>query len=129
VNELVWLHVRDALALHRRTLSVDGGLAGVRDPGLLESAVARPLQLHSYAGRPGVIELAAAYAAGLVRNHPFIDGNKRVGFLLCVLFLEFNGYRFVASEESATAAMLGLAARTIDEKEFVAWLRTNCDQS
>ena len=98
---------------------------GVRDVGLLESAIARPRQLQAYADAPDLVELAAAYAIGLIRNHPFVDGNKRIGFLLCVLFLELNGYEFTATEESATTMVLALAARTIEEREFALWVRTN----
>jgi death-on-curing protein len=125
VNEPIWLDVRDALTLHQRSLAVHGGGVGVRDVGLLESAIARPRQLQAYADAPDLVELAAAYAIGLIRNHPFADGNKRIGFLLCVLFLELNGYEFTATEESATTMVLALAARTIEEREFALWVRTN----
>ena len=73
-----------------------------------------------------MVELAAAYAAGVIRNHPFMDGNKRIGFLLCALFLEINGYRFAASEEDATEAAMGLAAGVVDESAFAAWLWARC---
>jgi death-on-curing protein len=93
VNEPVWIDERDALALHTRLLALYGGAPGVRDPGLLESATARPRHLHAYADKPDVIQLAAAYTTGIIRNHPFVDGNKRTGFVAGVLFLEMNGYR------------------------------------
>jgi death-on-curing protein len=111
--------------LHDRLLALDGGAAGVRDAGLLQSALARPQQLHSYGENPGIIDMAAAYTAGIVRNHPFIDGNKRTGFVVGVLFLEMNGYRLTASEEDATQAVLGLAAGRFDESAFTAWLSGN----
>ncbi len=125
MSEPIWIDERDALALHDRLLALDGGLPGVRDVGLVQSALARPRQLHAYGDKPDIIDLAAAYTAGIVRDHPFIDGNKRTGFLLGVLFLELNGYRFTATEESAAQAILSLAAGTLDEPAFAAWLRAN----
>lgn len=125
MTEPAWLEERDALAFHQRLLGLDGGAAGVRDPGLLASALARPRQLHAYGEKAGIIELASAYTFGIIRNHPFLDGNKRVGFLLGVLFLEMNGYRFTATEEAAAQAILSLAAGTLDEAGFAAWMRAN----
>jgi death on curing protein len=93
VSELAWIEERDALALHSRLLALYGGAPRVRDPGLLASALAPPHQLHAYADNLDVIELAAAYTAGVLRNHPFVDGNKRTGFVVGVHFLEMNGYR------------------------------------
>jgi death on curing protein len=125
VSQPVWIDERDALALHGRLLGLDGGAAGVRDEGLLKSALARPQQLHAYGDNSDVISMAAAYTAGIVRNHPFIDGNKRTGFLVGVLFLEMNSYSFTASEEDAAQAVLGLAAGTLDETAFAAWMRAS----
>ncbi len=125
MREFVWIEERDALALHNRLLALDGGLPGVRDAGLLQSAFARPRQLHAYGDKPDVIDMAAAYTAGIIRNHPFIDGNKRTGFLVGVLFLELNGHDFTATEESAGQAILSLAAGTLDEPALAAWLRAN----
>ena len=125
MSEPVWIDERDTLALHNRLLALDGGAVGVRDEGLLKSALARPQQIHAYGDKPDTVELAAAYTVGIVRNHPFIDGNKRTGFLVGALFLEMNGYRLTASEEDATQAVLGLAAGKLDEKAFAAWLRGN----
>jgi len=125
VSAPVWIDERDALALHNRLLALDGGLAGVRDEGLLKSALARSQQLYAYGNSPDTVELASACTAGIVRNHPCIDGNKRTGFILGALFLEMNGYRLTASEEDATQAVLGLAAGTIDENAFAAWMRAN----
>lgn len=122
-REPVWIDERDALALHGRLLALDGGAVGVRNMGLLQSALARLRQLYAYGDKPDFPSLAAAYTAGIVRNHPFIDGNKRTGFLLGVLFLELNGYRFTATEESAAQAILSLAAGTLDEPALAAWLR------
>jgi death-on-curing protein len=125
VSEPVWIDERDALALHDRLLALDGGAPGLRDAGLPQSALARPKQLHSYGDNPDIIDMAAAYTAGIVRNHPFIDGNKRTGFLVGVLFLELNGYHFKASEESAAQAILSLAGGILDEPALAAWLRAN----
>jgi death on curing protein len=125
MNEPIWIDERDALVLHDRLLALDGGAPGLRDPGLLQSALARPRQLHVYGDNPGIIDMAASYTAGIVRNHPFIDGNKRTGFLVGVLFLELNGLRFTATEESAAQVILSLASGTLDEPALVAWLRAN----
>jgi death-on-curing protein len=125
VRKLLWIEERDALAIHDRLLGLDGGAAGVRDEGLLQSALARPQQLHAYGERPDTVALATAYTAGIVRNHPFMDGNKRTGFVIGVLFLEMNGYRLTASEEDATQAVFGLAAGTLDETAFAVWMRAN----
>ena len=121
----VWLDARDALTLHERLLASHGGAEGVRDAGLLESAIARPRQRAAYGGDPDVNDLAAAYTAGIVGNHPFVDGNKRVGFVLGVLFLELNGARFTASEEAATRAVLDLAAGDMDMAGYAVFLREN----
>jgi death-on-curing protein len=125
MSKPVWIAERDALALHDRLLALDGGPPGVRDIGLLRSALARPQQLQAYGDNPDIVEMAAAYIAGIIRNHPFVDGNKRTGFLLGVLFLELNGFHFTATEESAAQAILSLAAGTLDESALVAWLRAN----
>lgn len=105
MKEPVWIDERDALAVHDRLLALHGGAAGLLDHALLKSALARPPQHHSYGGPPDVVELAAIYRAGIVRNHPFIDGNKRTGFVIGILFLELNGYRFHAGEEEAAEAV------------------------
>ena len=125
----VWIDERDALALHGRLLALDGGAARVRNVGLLQSALARPQQLHAYGDGPATIDMAASYTVGIVRNHPFVDGNKRTGFVVGVLFLELNGQRFTATEEDATQAVLGLAAGTLDEASFTRWLRANVRRS
>jgi death-on-curing protein len=121
----VWLDERDARAVHDRSLVLHGGAAGLRDAGLLQSALARPRRLEAYGETVDVVDLAAAYTAGLVQTHPFIDGNKRTGFVLGVLFLELNGAQFTATEEAATQAVLGLAAGTLDEAAYAAFIREN----
>ena len=120
-----WLDASIALSVHERLLVLHGGPEGVRDIALLEPALARPQHLAAYGDRPDVSDLAAATTAGIVRNHPFVDGNKRTGFVLGILFLELNGMRFAATEEAATQAVLDLAAGTIDLKRYAAFLRDN----
>jgi death-on-curing protein len=91
----------------------------------LESALARPRQHHAYGNSSDVVEMAALYTAGIVRNHPFVDGNKRAGFVVGVLFLELNGFKLEASEADATQAVMGLASGTLDEAAYTSWLREN----
>lgn len=121
----VWVDERDALTLHDRLLSLDGGAPGLRDAGLLRSALARPQQHLAYAEASGVVRLAAVLTAGMLRNRPFIDGNKRTGFVVGVLFLELNGFVFLASEEDAAQAVLALASGTLDEGGYEALLTAN----
>ena len=125
MKEPVWIDDRDALALHDRLLALHGGAVGLRDDGLLKSALARPQQHFAYAESPDVVEMAAAYTCGIVRNHPFVDGNKRTGFVVGVLFLELNGYRFNASEEDAAQMVLELASGNLDEAGYIAFLRAH----
>ena len=117
-----WVERQLLLLLHDESLTMHGGASGLRDPGLLDSALARPLNLVAY-GDPDVAALAACYAYGLAQNHPFVDGNKRAAFLSMGLFLGANGYRLTASQAEATVAMFGLAAGEIDEPTLAAWLR------
>jgi death-on-curing protein len=124
MKEPQWVLRETVLALQERLLAEFGGLSGLRDPGLLDSALARPQQLLAY-GKPSLFDLAAAYAFGLVRNHPFLDGNKRIGFTTAVVFLELNGRCFTASEVDATVQTLALAARELDEAGCAAWLKEN----
>jgi len=128
VKEPNWVDQRVALAIHARLLALHGGAQGLRDEGLLQSALARPRQLFAYAESPKLVEMATAYTAGIVRNHPFVDGNKRTGFVVGVLFLETNGCRFTAPEEDATRAVLDLAAGVLDEKGFAAWLGNHANR-
>ena len=118
----VWIDPAVVLAVHEEQLAEHGGAAGVRDAGLLESALARPRNLAHY-GEPDLCELAAAYAFGLARNHPFIDGNKRSAFVATELFLVINGWQLVASDADCVLIMLSLASGEIDEPTFPAWLR------
>ena len=123
MSDWLWIDARDALTVHDRSLVVHGGAAGVRDLGLLDSALARPQQLAASGTDPDVADLAAVYTAGIVKNHPFVDGNKRTGFVIGVLFLELNGVRFVAPEEAATRAVLDLAAGVTTDADYAAFVR------
>ena len=118
----LWINRRALLLLHEESLAIHGGASGLRDEGLLESALGRPENLAAY-GNPDVFDCAAAYAFGLSRNHPFIDGNKRAGFLAAGLFLRMNGFRLAASQADALSQMLSLAAGELPETDFAAWLR------
>ena len=129
MKEPVWIEEHEALALHDRLLALFGGAAGIRDHGLLQSALARPRQHFAYAPTSTVVEMAAAYTAGIVGNHPFVDGNKRTGFVIGILFLELNNYRFGAGEVEATQAVLALAAGTLDEPAYAAFLRANTERA
>lgn len=119
-----WLNKRALLLLHGESLAEHGGAAGMRDEGLLDSALARAPNRAAY-GEPDVAELAATYAHGIARNHPFVDGNKRAAFLAVGVFLALNGRRLTASQVEATVAVLSLAAGELDEAGFAEWLRTN----
>ena len=121
----VWLRPDVLTALHREQLAEHGGADGVRDQGLLESALARPENLAAY-GEPSVFDLAAAYAFGVIRNYPFVDGNKRTGFIAGVLFLELNGRSFRASEAEAVEMTLKSAAGEVSEEDFARWLEASC---
>ncbi len=124
-REPLWIEERDVLAIHERLVAIHGGAAGLRDRGLLQSALARPRQHHAYADSADVVAMAALYTAGIVGNYPFVDGNKRTGFVVGILFLELHGFDFKASEEDATQAVLDLAAGTLEEAAYAAWLRAN----
>ena len=117
-----WVHRRALELLHDESIAEHGGLPGLRDEGLLESALARPLNLAA-CGEPDMAELAASYGVGLAKNHAFADGNKRVAFLAVGLFLGLNGQRLVSTQAEATLTMLAVAAGTLDEAAFAQWLR------
>jgi death-on-curing protein len=125
VKEPYWIEERDVLAIHERLLALHGGATGLRDKNLLSSALARPRQHLAYAEDAEIIGMSAAYTTGIIGNHPFVDGNKRTGFVVGILFLELNGYRFTASEEDTVRAVLSLAGSTLDEEGFVTFLRAN----
>jgi death-on-curing protein len=127
MKELIWIEKQDCLAFHSQLLARFGGLDGIRDEGLLDSALSRPLQLLSY-GTPTPFDLAACYAHGIVKNHPFLDGNKRSGLMAAALFLELNGWIFHPPEEQAVLHTLALAAGELDADAFSAWLARSCSQ-
>jgi death on curing protein len=122
VKAWVWLHRETVLAVHEAQLAEHGGGAGVRDAGLLESALARPENLASY-GQPDFADLAAAYGWGISRNHAFIDGNKRTGFVAIELFLVLNGYELQADDAQCVMVMLAVAAGDLTEPELATWIR------
>lgn len=124
MREPVWISSAVVLALQERLLADHGGSAGIRDAALLESALARPRHLYAY-GEPDLPALAASCAAGIIQNHPFVDGNKRTGFMTAYVFLARNGLELSASEADATQAVLALAAGNLTEEEFAQWLRDN----
>ena len=124
MKEPKWIDQRALVLLHRESLAVHGGRAGIPDKGLLESALARPRQLWTYEATVDLGRLAAAYAVGVVRNHPFVDGNKRAAFLAVGLFLGLNGFQLVADPTDAARTVFALAAGEMDEPEFAAWIRT-----
>ena len=119
-----WIEKQLLITLHDESLTLHGGLAGVRDEGLLDSALNRAPNLAMY-GTPDFADLAAAYCIGLAKNHAFVDGNKRVAFLAVGLFLGLNSYRLKATQVDATLTMLAVASGVITEAEFAAWLRLN----
>lgn len=127
MNEPEWILKETVLGLHEQSLSDHGGTSGIRDEGLLESALGKPQNQFAY-GSPNIFDLAASYAYGLVKNHPFLDGNKRTGFVAAVLMLELNGWRFHAQEADAAIRTLALAAGEMTESGYAAWLESNSTQ-
>ncbi len=124
MTEPIWLTVELVVAIHGEQIRLFGGPEGIRDPGMLESALDRPKNKWAY-GEHGLPELAAAYAFGIARNHPFVDGNKRASFLALITFLGLNGIDFVVGEPQAAAAILALAAGEIEEEGLARWIRDN----
>jgi len=118
----VWLSPQLILAIHDEQLAEHGGSTGLRDAGLLDSALARPLNRASY-GEPDVAELAAVYALAIAKNHPFIDGNKRTAFVALEVFLRLNGCRFTVGDAEAVVMTLAMAAGELPDDEFTAWVR------
>jgi death-on-curing protein len=122
----IWIDSELVEAIHERQLAEHGGGAGVRDAGMLESALARPQQRLVYGGTDvDIPTLAAAYAFGLARNHPFVDGNKRTAAVVCELFMELNGYLLLPDDATLYPVFLGLAAGELEERELADWLRAN----
>ncbi len=122
--EPLWMDQELLVRLHEEILRATGGASGVRDEGLLNSALARPMNRYAYEGVADIVELAATYAVGIASNHPFVDGNKRAAFMALGLFLDDNGLRLVATQDDATEAMLGVARGEIDIPALTHWLRS-----
>jgi death on curing protein len=122
LTEPVWVNPAAVTRFHGDSLIEFGGSPGIRDPGAIESALARPRNLIVY-GKPDLCDLAAAYTCGLCQNHGFVDGNKRAAFLTGFVFLYENGYTILAEQAEVIAAMLSLADHTLDEEGYAAWLR------
>jgi death-on-curing protein len=120
-----WIDRTALLLLHGEALAEHGGLAGLRDEGALDAALARPQHLHAYEAKAGLDRLAAAYCFGLVRSHPFSDGNKRAGFLALGLFLSLNGFELSVDQAEAAETILRLAAGRLSENNLAAWIRKN----
>ena len=120
-----WVTVEAIKALHSLSIDLHGGVDGVRDAGLLESALARPKTLLAYGQASSIPELAAAYCAGLTRNHPSLDGNKRAAILAAAVFLEINGFLFRPEEPEVVHMILGLAAGEVDETALAQWISDN----
>lgn len=125
MRKWVWIHRSVVLAAHEEQLAEHGGSPGIRDAGLLDSALARPLNRAAY-GKPDAAELAAAYAYGLATNHPFVDGNKRIAYVALELFLAINGVRFHAGDAESVMSMLAVAAGTMKEDALASWIRRHC---
>ena len=122
-KEPTWVRLDAVLAIHRRQLSEHGGLDGIRDQGMLESALGRPTNKYSYESpKPSLAQLAAAYAFGIAKNHPFIDGNKRTAFVVCELFLRLNKQGIEASAEGKYIIFLSLADGTLSEEALAQWI-------
>ena len=122
----VWVLKNLVLSLHEELLAEHGGASGIRDEGLLDSALARPQNIYSY-DNTDLFTLAAAYISGIVRNHPFIDGNKRTAFMTGYVFLGRNGKELIADEAETTQIMLALAGSKVSEEDFALWLKKNCE--
>lgn len=125
ISEPRWIGKKAILFLHEESLSNFGGARGLRDEGLLESALARPHNTHAYRPDATFAELAASYGFGIAKNHPFVDGNKRAAFLCIGLFLAINGFRLVASQVDAIETMLALAAGSMTEPDLAVWIGQN----
>ena len=126
MNEPIWLQKSAIIYLHDSSIARFGGSEGLRDEGLLDSALNRPVNRFNYEDGVDLADIAASYAFAFARNHAFVDGNKRIAFLACGVFLESNGAVIAASNADAYHAIIALAAGQIGEREFAVWLRQNC---
>lgn len=125
----IWIEDEVILAIHERQISEHGGLSGLRDRTLLESALAKPKNIAAYDEQKNIYDLAASYAFGISRNHPFLDGNKRTGFVAMELFLSLNGFTLTADDTSCVLVMLDVAAGDISEDDLAAWIKDNSEKS
>lgn len=125
MTEPRWLTLQMVATLHEESLARFGGTPGLRDEGLLDSALARPRQIYAYAADPTMARLAAAYGSGIVRNHPFVDGNKRAALLAVAVFLRLNGYELDPDEADEVTTILALAAGDLTDEELAAWIEKN----
>ena len=123
-RQWLWIDAAILLAVHDEQLVEHGGISGIRDTGMFESALSKPQNLATY-GEPDFAELAASYGFGLAKNHPFLDGNKRTAFVAVELFLRLNGYLLEADDAACVLTMLAVAAGEMDEVNFAAWIRQN----
>jgi death on curing protein len=118
-----WITIEEVLAVHEKLIALFGGAIGTRDRPLLESALGRPVTFLSYDPKSDIFDIASTYAESLINNHPFVDGNKRTGFVAAILFIESNGYLFLGQEELVVSMTLGLADKSISREEYAGWLR------
>jgi death-on-curing protein len=125
MKEPTWLDRKSVILLQAESLAQHGGSYGIRDAGLLDSALARPINKWNYNPAADLAELASAYGFGLARNHPFVDGNKRIAFIATALFLRLNGYRLSSDPLDEIQTMLGLAAGELSEADFAVWIRNH----
>lgn len=129
MGEPTWLDAEAVKLAHDEVIALTGGPQGVRDEGLLHSALQRPINSFHYEGQEDVTVLGATYAVAIAKNHPFVDGNKRAAFVAMAVFLLRNGLRLTASQSSATEVMLGVAASEVDIEGLTAWIRGNTTRS
>lgn len=127
MNEPNWITKEECLAFHSMLIAHFGGSDGMRDEGKLDASLNRPKQ-QLYYEQATLLQLAATYASGIVKSHPFMDGNKRTGLMTCQLFLESNGYRFEASEEEAALQIIALADCRLSDEQLTQWLEANCSK-
>jgi death-on-curing protein len=125
MNDPIWLDRQGVILLQSESLAEHGGSSGIRDAGLLDSALARPINKWNYNPAADLAELAAAYGFGLARNHSFVDGNKRIAFIATALLLRLNGYRLSSDPLDEIQTMLSLAAGELSEEEFAVWVRNH----
>ena len=125
MKEPIWLLDEVVIAIHSRQLAEHGGLDGIRDPGMLSSAIARPKNAFAYSQpKPDIAALAAAYAFGIIKNHPFVDGNKRTAYVLCRTFLKLNGHDIEATDVEKYQTFLAVAESALDEAQLAQWIRS-----